>query len=437
MEGNRVPHEALGCWYIKYHDLQHADAKGALKCLGPAPHVLRERGEGLERAQAPPVPVKVDDIRQLFLGESRLCGTCGGHGSWGDVRPVVIQEGAHVQQMGRVHALLLELPQRRHYLGRLADVALQHEVRDAVLAQVHRRRQTGLLIEVDADHRERVLGKDLSTSSAAPDMLVDLDEQVPIPTTCVSYKFGLGIKLVPREDGINVTHHVLEESLVLCPAANNVQSPLDVNLGLGGVLADTKEAPACILHEHQAEVGEHGRVGGGHVERVATLQRQRALRRDMQDTLRVQTPYAQLLENPAQEPTRVVVHLREVKGLHAALLAHVQPLLAPPGEVRDGGEQRRQDDAIEQNGQQLALRFFPVLALLGPSSKAMGRLLGRQSKGRCSLGVNAPEGFRSGGLGPKERQQLPQLRAGHQGVGPGRWVERDVPKNAAGPQEHG
>mmetsp|Transcript_23754 Transcript_23754/g.68714 ORF Transcript_23754/g.68714 Transcript_23754/m.68714 type:complete len:261 (+) Transcript_23754:1766-2548(+) len=253
-----------------------------------------------------------------------------------------------------VDAFLL---QRGDDLGRLANVPEQHHVLDTPLAEVHRCGDSRLLVKVDADHRQRELPEFLPTGSLRLHVFVDVHQQVPIAATCVHDIRRLRSVIVAREELMDVHHQILEERLVLRPTPDNVQRALDVDFGLVG--SCLRETPTWLLEQNFAELPQHRRVRGRHEIGVDPLQRQRALARHRDNPLGAHGANAELVEDIAECRTHAHVHLAKIKSTHGGILAEVQTFLVPPGKVSDRGQQGREHDAVEQQGQSLALRLRP------------------------------------------------------------------------------
>mmetsp|Transcript_22650 Transcript_22650/g.52405 ORF Transcript_22650/g.52405 Transcript_22650/m.52405 type:complete len:246 (-) Transcript_22650:220-957(-) len=244
-------------------------------------------------------------------------------------------------------------------------------------------------------------------------MLVDVHEQVPVARARVHDVLRLGGKVLPGENSVHVPHKILEERRVLGPATNDVQGALHMDLTIIAILPHVREAPARLLEQDVLELGHQWRVRSWHVVGIAPLQRQRATGRQGDNTLRIHGSHAQLLKNLTQGSSRDAVDSAKIELLHGLVLAIVQPLLAPPSEVRDRRQQRGKNHTVEEDGQNLALRPGPARPVFCPHDEAVRGRLGRQAEGRDGLRVDAAERLCQSGGRPEHSQQLVQLFAGH------------------------
>mmetsp|Transcript_10772 Transcript_10772/g.28806 ORF Transcript_10772/g.28806 Transcript_10772/m.28806 type:complete len:387 (+) Transcript_10772:1135-2295(+) len=251
VERDAVVEEALRRGHVEHHDLQHAEAEGAVKGVAPALKVLDKRGEHLEWGDPLPRLVEVHKVCHLRLRVPAGHAVRRNRVDGGNVGPVVVQEGPHVQAPAQVNVPLLE---GFHDLVGFADVPEEDHVRNVVLAQIDRGRHAGLLIEVDTYHHERMLGEHLSPRHVRLDVLVYFHEQVAAARPRVHDGGRLRPVVLPGKDDVDVAHEVLEQGLVLSSAADHVQRPLAMDLRLHRVLAGVDEAPAGILEQDRVEL---------------------------------------------------------------------------------------------------------------------------------------------------------------------------------------
>jgi len=122
-----------------------------------------------------------------------------------------------------------------------------------------------------------MLVQDLPSRGLVPDVLVDVLQQVAVSAACVNDKLRLLLKLLASKDFVHMPHQVLEESLMLRSATNNIQSPLHVDLSIVWVEIFTSKSPARIFVQDLMEAGQKRRVGGGHVVGVDPLHGKRTL----------------------------------------------------------------------------------------------------------------------------------------------------------------
>mmetsp|Transcript_68927 Transcript_68927/g.191923 ORF Transcript_68927/g.191923 Transcript_68927/m.191923 type:complete len:245 (+) Transcript_68927:702-1436(+) len=240
-----------------------------------------------------------------------------------------------------------------------------------MFAQVELRRHAGVLVEVDANHRERVFGERLPARRVALHVLVDAPEQAAVATPCIHDERRLRHEVPSREEGVDVPHEVSEERLVLRPAAHHIQRPVDVNFLLLRVLAGADEPPTRVLEEDAVVLVQQGGVGRRDVVGVATLQGKRAICGQGNAALTVYRAHAQLAEDAPESCPSRGVGLAEVEAVQGALLAGIQPILVPPRKVCDGGQQRDENGPVEQEGQPLAGRPSPSVPVLSPNPQAV------------------------------------------------------------------
>mmetsp|Transcript_90608 Transcript_90608/g.233874 ORF Transcript_90608/g.233874 Transcript_90608/m.233874 type:complete len:463 (-) Transcript_90608:3-1391(-) len=344
----------------------------------------------------------------------------------GDVRAVVVQEGPDVERLRQVDLLAL---QRRHDGRGLADVPGDHAVRDVVVAQVERRRHASLLVEVHADHRERVLLQHLAALGVVLDVLVDVHEQVAVARADVHNEARLRLEVLAVEDHVDIAHHVLEERLVLRTAADHVERAPDVLLRV--VLVLVREAPARVLGQDLLEASQHRRVRRRHEVRVAALERQAAFLGHLDDPISAHRANGDLVEHRPDHVALGRVELGEVQLLRDLVLAEVQAGLVPARVVGDGRQQRRQHHAVQEDRQRLALGGLPRRTVLGPRLNAASRSFRRDLERRDGVGVDLLQGSRRRRRRTKMSLQFVQLQAGHRSVGALLRVEAQVAENAA------
>eukprot|EP00964_Phaeocystis_antarctica_P034337 scaffold19521_cov77-Phaeocystis_antarctica.AAC.1 len=131
-----------------------------------------------------------------------------------EVRPVVVQKGAHVQDI--VLAARSEARAQPLVDGlRVADVAEHRLKRHACLAQRLRRRHERRLVEVDTHHQQRPLLKVLAAPCAVAHILVQPQQQRAIAAPRVCHDRRLLIKRQLVKGVVHVhAHHVVEELAV-------------------------------------------------------------------------------------------------------------------------------------------------------------------------------------------------------------------------------
>mmetsp|Transcript_74987 Transcript_74987/g.135050 ORF Transcript_74987/g.135050 Transcript_74987/m.135050 type:complete len:322 (+) Transcript_74987:1352-2317(+) len=269
VEGDAVIDETLGGGHIQHHHLQHAETKGALQGITPTPKMLHEGGEELQSRDGVAILVQMHKIHHL-----RPCER-GGHAGLGQlllrryVWPVVVQERPHMKRLAQVNLLL----SKRGHDGRgLPDVAVEHDVRDAMLAEIDCSSHPRLFIEVHTHHSQWILLKDSASGSVLLDVRINVHQEVTVPRAGVHHKLGLILKVFAAEHDIDMLHKVFEQRLMLCSASDDVQRPLHMNLCLLSILPCIDETPTSILEEDGVEFGQHGRIRCGDIIGVTSLQ---------------------------------------------------------------------------------------------------------------------------------------------------------------------